>query len=452
MKLFKKAIITMSITLAVGLFSSFSYGLSDDYLNVKIGGSISKDGNSKIYSKDGFSIFRIGDTDGEVDYISSSEVKIGTDDSGELILLDEDADREYRLDGYMVKASSGGTKINGKNYRGYIFFLNKGGQVQPINYVQMDDYLYGVLSKEVGSSFPSEALKAQAVASRSFAYANKNKHKSEGFNVCDTTHCQVYGGMDSEHANLNAAVDSTRGQYAYYNGNIADTTFHSNNGGHMESSKNEWGGDQGYLIQKEDPFSKNTLNSEWTVEFTMDQLESKFKSSGVNVGTLKSIKIEELTDGNRVKKLRLIGTDKEEVITGSKLRGALGLKSTYVTLDSKTGSTVNVPQGKDTIYVQDSSGDVKEALAGFIAIDDRYDEVKIKEDYYVRGSLENRKIENSGKSLSGGNIISGNTIVINGRGYGHGVGMSQHGAVEMGKQGYSYLEILEHYYPGIEIR
>ena len=107
----------------------------------------------------------------------------------------------------------GNIKINGKEYRGSALFTNASATtVNVMNVIGLEQYLYGVVPGEVPASWNEQALKAQAICARGFAISNFNKHASSGFNVCATTNCQVYGGVDSEKASTTKAVNDTAGQ------------------------------------------------------------------------------------------------------------------------------------------------------------------------------------------------------------------------------------------------
>ncbi len=129
-------------------------------------------------------------------------------------------------------ADMGKISFNKYKYRGYIG-LKRFTASDPtvINYINMEQYLYGVLPYEISPKWPIEAQKAQAVAARNYALTNKDKHKKYGFDVCNTIDCQVYVGSNVETPLSNSAVDLTKGIYLKYNGKLAQTVFHSNSGG-----------------------------------------------------------------------------------------------------------------------------------------------------------------------------------------------------------------------------
>ncbi|MBQ7901947.1 MAG: SpoIID/LytB domain-containing protein, partial [Clostridia bacterium] len=123
--------------------------------------------------------------------------------------------------------------VDGNKYRGGLEFLHAGeGKIAVINLVLADEYVYGVTGKEMSASWHLEALKAQSVCARNYALASLNKHSTYGFDVCTTTDCQVYGGIDAEHTNTIRAGMETAGKYLMYNGRLAETLFFSCSGGH----------------------------------------------------------------------------------------------------------------------------------------------------------------------------------------------------------------------------
>ncbi len=123
-------------------------------------------------------------------------------------------------------------KITDREYRGKIEICPDGDALKVINAVDMESYLRGVVSSEMPYTYPLEALKAQAVAARGEAIMKAHRHEAEGFGLCATQHCQVYGGATSERPSTDQAVASTRGEVVTYDGRIADTLYSSNCGGH----------------------------------------------------------------------------------------------------------------------------------------------------------------------------------------------------------------------------
>lgn len=440
----KKISILLICLLIIGFIpmnSAYGYYNDREYLDIKIGKNFSSFDYINLSSENGFYIYDKHNKNGDIKQIIESNIMVTSNGYGELEVLNLQNDVLETIPGDGSQIIGSGSMydsiitIGPNEYRGYITFVSNSNEITLINHVEIEDYLYGVVPKEMGHGFNMESLKAQAVAARTFAVASKNKHKDQGFNLCDTTHCQVYAGKIAEHPNTNRAVDDTRGLYLYYKGQLAETMYHSNNGGYMESSKNAWGGQRDYLEVREDPFSKDTNASTWELEFTNKELSEKIVSSGIDIGEILDIEILETSSGNRVKKINLIGTSGEEVITGSRLGGILDMRSTWfdITKDGQTKGS----SSKD-VYVYDSKTSQTVML--------NLDNVTI-----INGDNEIVKLQNKTSGTSS-NKSGVEGFVFNGRGYGHGVGMSQFGALEMAKQGYSYEEILNHYYVGVDLK
>lgn len=327
-------------------------------------------------------------------------------------------------------------------YRDIISFIIKDDEILIINNVKLHNYLYGVLPREVGSSFSYEALKAQAIASKNYAFSNINKHKNDGFHLCNSTHCQVYGGYDGEHDTINRAIDETIDIFLTYNGDLISTPYHSNSGGYTENSEDVWGGMSPYLRSVKDDFSLNTPSSTWDMEITPLEIKNKLLAAGIDVGDVLDMDIIEKTPAGRISKLKIKGSKKEEIITGDKLRSIMGntlFKSTAFEIIKSGKASAN--------YVYAVSADSKTPL-----------KVDLNNSYILKDILPNLSNRNAKKRM-----VSPNTsrdfletapkplsFKFTGKGYGHGVGMSQWGANEMAKKGYDYKEILSHYYTNID--
>ncbi len=434
-----------SSTLFAGDFTSES-----DYLDIRVASGFSSASKLALSSENGFCIYDKSNKDKEVFQINESDIYITLNKEGNINILDfENNIIETILgDGNMIigSASKNNSNIqaNKNSYRDFLSFKVNNNSFILINHINIEKYLYGVVPKEVGSSFPMESIKAQAVAARTFAMANKNKHIDQGYDLCDGTHCQVYGAVFAEHPNTNKAVDETRDIYVYSNNEFANTTFHSNNGGYIESSKDVWGGHRDYLIAKEDPFSTNTTASTWSLNLTSSEVNSKISSSGIKIGNIIDIEILETTEANRVSKLRLKGSLGEEIISGAKLRTILGnttMRSTWFNV-KKNGKELN---NNKEYYVLNGSNSLAVNIEDLTIMNFAEEKVKLNiNNIEISGKDKLAKIERVSQ-------LSPDGFTFEGRGYGHGVGMSQYGAAEMAKQGYNYEEILKHYYSGVDI-
>jgi len=128
-------------------------------------------------------------------------------------------------------------QVNDKPYRGDLIISSSVGGIQVVNELGLEDYLLGVVPQEMSPSWPLEALKAQAVAARTFTLKNMNKHHVDGFDLCDTSHCQVYGGVAAEHEATSIAVGDTAGLVLKYDGDLIDAYYHASSGGRTETGR-----------------------------------------------------------------------------------------------------------------------------------------------------------------------------------------------------------------------
>jgi len=336
---------------------------------------------------------------------------------------------------FRPKAGSGVAVVryNGKGYRGGIGFKRYSDSVLTvINYITMDDYLYGVLPKEMSGDWPIEALKAQAVAARSYTMVSFGKHSDHGFDICNTTDCQVYGGFDVEKPGSNQAVDETTGKLLKYNGQIVQTYYHSTSGGQTESIQNIWSGTLPYIVGVYDPYSEGSPNSEWELSYTNKEIENILSQKGHYIGSLKDVRIDEVSENGRVQKLVFVGTQGTAEFIKEKARALFG----YRTLKSMWFELGNKPM----VTVVSRSSYSRADLSGSKYITSNGLEVGQGTSYVVTDGQSTSKLS-----------FSTGKVVFRGRGYGHGLGMSQWGAKAMAEQGFSYDQILTHYYTNTEI-
>jgi stage II sporulation protein D len=285
-----------------------------------------------------------------------------------------------------------------QKYRGDMEFRAQGQGITVINLLPLEEYLYGVLPREMPANWPEEALKAQAVASRTFALTNLGLYSAYGFDVLATQMSQMYGGYDAEHANSTRAVNETCGEIVTNRGKPISTFFHSSSGGYTENAQDVWKETLDYIRGRPDPYDKNDIHYNWVVTYNAAQLTGQLNSKKSLFGpagtpdcvfsTVEGIDIiENTSSGVRAKKIRVSGKDGGgkplvvEICNADAVRTALGLKSAL--FEMKTDRDV------------------------------------------------------SGKLVS---------VTFNGSGYGHGLGMSQYGACGMADKGYNYQDILKYYY------
>jgi len=273
-------------------------------------------------------------------------------------------------------------------------------ETSSVDKLPFEEYIKGVVSCEMPSAFHPEALKAQAVAARTYSAAkvinsetsgNPSAHPSAP--LCDSTHCQVFktekelrkikgeSWMKEGYEKICDAVDDTKGQLLYYKGELVQQAlFHSSSGGATENCEDVFTAAVPYLVSVESPYEEEATHQDEETFFTVSEFASLVRSAypSTDFGNISSdnIKIKSRSNGNRVDKIQ-VGSG---TLTGRQIREALGLSSANFTIN-----------------------------------------------------------------------ISGDTITFTSNGSGHGVGMSQYGADGMAKEGYSYKKILSHYYSGTEV-
>lgn len=318
----------------------------------------------------------------------------------------------------IIVPAQGFITINGKPYRGGAAFrVNSEMKMNVINVLPLEEYLYGVLPKEMVPSWGEEALKAQAVAARTYAIRNYGRFIKQGFDLCTTQNCQVYGGVAVENPRTTKAVNDTRGLVIYYQGEPIQAVYHSSSGGITEHSENIWHDSIFYLRGVYDQFSLGSPHDSWTYEIGKGELEAKLTAAGKGVGSITGISIDQLSPNGRVLKLSIHGT--KGVITYEKERirrliGYSNLKSNWFVVGSAS--------------IEPPSGDFQTAVFG------------VEGGHHPLNALVDAR-----------HMAASDKFVFVGRGYGHGLGMSQYGAKGMADQGYNFADIIRYYFAGVEI-
>lgn len=396
------------------------------------------------------------------------------DKRGKLILISENNRGPLGFQGGYGKYDFPATGVGSDRlYRGVVEIVK--GQYKgltAVSVVDFEEYIYGVVNNEMGGSNPLEALKAQAVVARSMAVYQYSRYVSRGYNLVDTTYSQVYKGITSEHGNTTRAVDETRGELALYNGKVAETIYGSSSGGHTENAKYVWGNDVPYLQGVKDTYEEN--NHDWTRTITLEDMEKCLKDDNIDIGRVEGMQIVEWTPSGRVRELRILGSKGYHTLTKEMPRTFFhkasggSLKSTMYKFTPYDGSEEwgsgssggnNLGQVKE-VFILSSTGAVVTELDGLRA--EGKDEImRLSEDnpIYIlskNGVTNNNPSGSKGedKPFNPGNektTVYGD-VTLYGKGYGHGVGMSQNGAIAMAKKGYTYDKIIEFYYPGVVVR
>ncbi len=369
------------------------------------------------------------------DYAILSETQAGGLDPGDFkVELTGDFGRILILsESVLLRNQSTSFYFDGLRYRGAVGFSSHEGSLSVINELTQREYLYGVVPKEMGYTWPREALKAQAVLARTYLTRHMGQYEAYGFDICGTANCQAYGGFTAERAATSAAVEDTAGERAYYEGEPIYAYYHANSGGITADVKNVWGGSYPYLVSREDPFSQEAVYSDWQIDFTGEELLDLIRERGYQAEAVLDVDTGAITTDGRVQSLT-ITTDREAItLVREEARRFFGyniLKSTYYRVSFS-----------DPLDLLLAGGEVRSLPEEISAINGEGVLTRVSKDWRVLGEGYSRMLDCG----EGG-------LAISGRGWGHGVGMSQYGAREMADLGYDYRQIIAFYYPGVEVR
>jgi len=309
--------------------------------------------------------------------------------------------------------------ITDRRYRGVLEVRgDMGGALAAINALDIETYLRGVVPSEMPAKYPLEALKAQAVAARGQALSKAGRHRSDGFDLCATEHCQVYGGATREDPNSDRAVAQTWGEVLEYQGRLADTLYSSNCGGHTVDNEDYWPTQSpvpylrgapdfdGDAVDLSFPLAPEELRQylkyapavycnqpeyakaskfRWWSVVPREQLKKSLAESVGDFGELLDVRATDRADSGIVREITIIGTDAlHKIRGGGALRRALG------GINSASFAIEPIREGDDPPVA----------------------------------------------------------FAIWGAGWGHQVGMCQVGAAGVADRGWDYRSILSKYYPG----
>ena len=383
--------------------------------------------------------------------------------------------------------------VDGKKYRGNVEIRRfADSDLTVINHLSMQEYLYGVVPREIGAKSNLEAIKAQAIVARTYACKNYGKRSSLGFDLMPTVYDQAYGGYEWEAERSNQAVDETDGQVVVYDGEIIGAYYFSTSGGYTENSENVWSSEVDYLKAVPDTYEPNVEgNTTWEVTLSASEVKNKLKNNGVNVGEIIDLIPTKFSDVGRVTELKVVGTNGEQIITKQKASSYLGLKSQWYTINDSAPSIEDAMAPMPDVTSSSSDNDSESYDPEWYL---KYDKEKIETETQIKstdyssneknfvkefddGFKEENKEENivvemkplltkiisrisNGLSSDNKNIeakteykasSSANTFTFRGRGWGHSVGMSQNGAKGMADAGFSAEEIIKWYYSGVSV-
>ena len=351
------------------------------------------------------------------------------------------------------------TWFKGYKYRGGFSYPRvTGGNLNVINYVDLDDYVKGAVPHEMGGNWPLEALKAQAVCVRTFACRESKHLAAYGFDVCATTDCQVYNGVNASNAITDEAVDSTAGEFIWYDGvPIRNAVYHSSNGGATDDALYIWGTETPYLKGKTDPYESRTTipNYEYSVTYTADELTWILQQKGYDVGTVKDVYVSEYTPMGNVYKVTFLHSRGELTVKGETCR-TIFYSSTYgkSVRSQRFGVNGQSAPAASVGYYVNGTGTTLPSLDGVSVITGGGKLTVLgRENIYAISASGTEKVSAaSGSTTSSGSSSSKRgEFTIAGTGNGHNLGLSQYGAKAMAEDGYDYLDILTFYYTNVTI-
>lgn len=313
--------------------------------------------------------------------------------------------------------------VEGKKYRGNIEIRRLAeSDMSIVNHISMQEYLYGVVPREIGGASPIEAVKAQAIIARTYAAKNMGKRSGLGFDLYPTATDQAYGGYEWEHPNSNQAVDETYGEVATYNGELIGGNYFSTSGGYTENSENVWGSKVDYLRAVPDTYEPEIEgNTSWEVTMSANEVKSTLSKNGVNVGDIIDLVPTKFSDAGRVLELKVVGTNGEKIIEKDKVRTYLGLKSQWYTVNSeapavKTVGEAPVPSNEVT---STTNKEIPEKIS--IVEDEEIIKPKVEEEEIIVKVTDDTKLAkvDSKSNENDGEIIvlvdeNGNTIITKG--------------------------------------
>lgn len=319
--------------------------------------------------------------------------------------------------------------INNRSYKGSFEFIMEtiSGKtyIRPINTVGIEDYLKGVVPREMPALWNIEALKAQAVAARTYSW------NYGGQTITDTINHQVYGGLTDSHPNSDNAVEATTGQVLKYGSKLIDAVFSASNGGVMESAKNVWGYEYAYLQNGADSFDNNYS---WEFSLQKTQIDMKDKDLANPDAWWKT---------TSEKDTKIVSLIKSWLNNNSYKDKDIKIVSIPTLAFNNPSSTTRVTTGSITVqfYVKD----LKDKDGNLILQEVKQANVAASKVRAIIGvdTLKSYLITKSASSTTAHSVA--------GKGYGHGVGLSQYGANGRANSGQKYSDILSFYYPSANL-
>lgn len=328
---------------------------------------------------------------------------------GQIQTLDVDALRLSSGGAIVEAAGDAPLHVDGRPYRGRLLLFPDGGGLMVVNQLPVDLYVLGVLGREISPKWPAAVLQAHAIISRSYALGRR-KDAAHAFDVYGTTADQVYGGVNAESAQGNDAVYQTRGQLLWYGNGLASAFFSSCCGGHTESAGALWGKEIPYLAGVADPYCAASPHYRWRSYITEETLRARLGSDVASLGEITTLAPLDLDGSGRAKQIAVQGQDGRRDIESKAFRERLGTSVVRSTLIHR----MQVADSPDRLQPDPS-----------------YDDPS--------------------PTPPPAPPQHGPLVMIEGAGWGHGVGLCQWGARGFALRGGSAAQILGLYFPGTTI-
>lgn len=216
--------------------------------------------------------------------------------------------------------------VNDRRFRGEIDLVkDEAGKLIAVNIVDLELYIKGVLSHEISDRWPLEAIKAQAVAARTYALYIKENRKNADYDLTNDIFSQVYGGQQSEKHRTNVATDQTRGLILIYSKKILPAYYHATCAGHTEDVSELWKQDVVPLQGQACEFCKDSPHYFWKKNMRLKDIQDKLNENGHSLGLIKEIQVLERNKSDRIKSLKIVTRDgKEIIISGKDFRNVIG--------------------------------------------------------------------------------------------------------------------------------
>lgn len=405
-----------------------------------------------LYSDSGFSLGKYNDRDFEADIETTQKtVTASADGTNGITITDSAGNVIYTANQSAgIRPRSSGkdqlVRINDVEYRGAVDCINANGALTVVNVVFFDHYLYGVVSKEMSSSWHTEALKAQAVCARNYTVKNLNKHSDQGFDLCCGVHCQAYSGTNVESESSYAPVDETTRQVLTYDGELAQLYYCASMGSCSEDAENVWGNTVPYLVSVDNSFedTENIPNGKWSGVLTCEEATAIMRNKGYDVGDVTDITADEYTPNGRVLRLTVTGTSGSKTFEREACRTLFNTvtKSQAFTVKGNGSGTDLVPDVNTTDGTSSAVQNIKKLV--MLTADGRYE--LSGDTLFVTNGVYQQQY-----SVSSSSAQANTSFYFEGTGWGHSIGMSQYGAKGMAEAGYKYSDILRHYFPGTNL-